>query len=190
MRLTNERDQEILRAGISDAAASLLEFMPTMGTGDAITFGEGVALPTRIKFDMLPNSALPKSNTASFTQNWALDMPDENFLNEIVNRWRQQTFNPGSADYSVEMPAASPPSAAEPPAAGPARRQLGFGAQSQGLRPTLPAPEWGDSARHRTAQPAGVPMAGQFPAPPPPPQPQAPSQAKESLASLLKQFRS
>ena len=31
LRLTNERDQEILKAGISDAAASLLEFMPTMG---------------------------------------------------------------------------------------------------------------------------------------------------------------
>ena len=54
MRLTNERDQQILRAGISDAASSLLDFMPTMGTGEAITFGEGVALPTRIKFDMLP----------------------------------------------------------------------------------------------------------------------------------------
>ena len=38
LRLTNERDQEILKAGISDAAASLLEFMPTMGTGEAITF--------------------------------------------------------------------------------------------------------------------------------------------------------
>ncbi len=60
MRLTNERDQEILRAGISDAAASLLEFMTTMGTGEAITFGEGVALPTRIKFDMLPADALPE----------------------------------------------------------------------------------------------------------------------------------
>ena len=60
MRLTNERDQEILRAGISDAAASLLEFMSTMGTGEAITFGEGVALPTRIKFDLLPEDDMPE----------------------------------------------------------------------------------------------------------------------------------
>ncbi len=75
MRLTNERDQDILRAGISDAAASLLEFMPTMGTGEAVTFGEGVSLPTRIKFDLLPRHALPKSSTASFTRNWAIDVP-------------------------------------------------------------------------------------------------------------------
>ena len=39
LRLSNERDQEILKAGISDAAASLLEFMPTMGQGEAIAFG-------------------------------------------------------------------------------------------------------------------------------------------------------
>ena len=55
MRLTNERDQEILRAGISDAAASLLEFMPTMGTGDAITFiiEEVIAMKGKIKIDGL-----------------------------------------------------------------------------------------------------------------------------------------
>ena len=103
MRLTNERDQEILRAGISDAAASLLEFMPTMGTGEAITFGEGVALPTRIKFDMLPAEAWPKSNTASFTKNWAKDMPDDNFLHDIVERWRAQSHNPDGLDYAAEV---------------------------------------------------------------------------------------
>jgi DNA helicase HerA-like ATPase len=194
MRLTNERDQEILRAGISDAAASLLEFMPTMGTGDAITFGEGVALPTRIKFDMLPNNALPKSNTASFTQNWARDLPDDNFLHEVVNRWRQQTFNPGAADYTIETTTAPPPPVppapppGEPAGAPGLRRQPGFG-QQPGLRPTLQPAEWSEAAQRRTAQPAGVPMPGQFPAPPPP-QPQSGQQAKESLASLLKQFRS
>jgi DNA helicase HerA-like ATPase len=97
MRLTNERDQEILKAGISDAAASLLEFMPTMGTGEAVTFGEGVSLPTRIKFDLLPSHALPKSSTASFTRNWAIDVPEDGFLQAIVARWRQQSY---AVEYS------------------------------------------------------------------------------------------
>ncbi len=179
MRLTNERDQEILRAGISDAAASLLEFMPTMGTGDAITFGEGVALPTRIKFDMLPASALPKSNTASFTQNWARDLPDDNFLQEVVARWRQQTFNPGAADYSLE----TSPADVQPGQ----RRQQAYTPQP-GARPS-PYPG-SEGLAARPAQPAGNPMAGKFPPAPPQPQPQSPQQAKESLASLLKQFRS
>ncbi len=102
MRLTNERDQEILKAGISDAAASLLEFMPTMGTGEAVTFGEGVSLPTRIKFDLLPRHALPKSSTASFTRNWSIDVPDEGFLDAIVARWRMQSYDIGYVDSSPE----------------------------------------------------------------------------------------
>ena len=113
MRLANERDQEILRAGISDAAGSLLEFMPTMGTGEAITFGEGVALPTRIKFDMLPAEEWPKSNTASVTGSWAREMPDDGFLQEIVLRWRAQSFTPGG--LRLRRAPAGQPSASSPP---------------------------------------------------------------------------
>lgn len=132
MRLTNERDQEILKAGISDAAASLMEFMPTMGTGEAVTFGEGVSLPTRIKFDLLPRHALPKSSTASFTRNWSIDVPDEGFLEAIVARWRMQSYDvgyedsaPEAADFNPETgqfgetDAASAPADAAAPAAAP-----------------------------------------------------------------------
>ena len=175
MRLTNERDQDILRAGISDAAASLLEFMSTMGTGEAITFGEGVALPTRIKFDMLPEDEWPKSNTASFTSNWAKDLPDDSFLHEIVHRWRAQTFNPDSANYAVEAPSAqvavpSHPSVRRDPLQ-PAAAQ-----QRPGIQP--PPPGFGQQI---PAQPI---RASASPAPlPPPPGQQA------SLANLIKQFR-
>ena len=174
MRLTNERDQEILRAGISDAAASLLEFMPTMGTGEAITFGEGVALPTRIKFDMLPANSWPKSNTASFTKNWAKDLPDDSYLHDIVLRWRAQSHNPESLGYEVPapQPAALPvhPAAAAPAPAAPQtiRRQPVAGATA------------GFATGHR-------------PAPPPPPQPAPAAGAanqQQSLASLIRQFRS
>jgi DNA helicase HerA-like ATPase len=116
MRLANERDQQILRAGISDAASSLLEFMPTMGTGEAITFGEGVALPTRIKFDILPAAEWPKSNTASFTRNWAQVIPSDGFLNDIVSRWRAQSHNPDAqGDQSLLAPAPLLPEPPPPP---------------------------------------------------------------------------
>ena len=45
MRLANERDQQILRAGISDAAGSLLEFMPTMGTAKPSPSAKGLPFP-------------------------------------------------------------------------------------------------------------------------------------------------
>ena len=180
LRLTNERDQAILKAGISDAAASLLEFMPTMGTGEAITFGEGVALPTRIKFDMLPANELPRSNTASFTKNWARDVPDESFLQEIVQRWRAQTHNPDAANYSVEVtapeaqPAAIPQFAPVPPPVQAA--PTGFGQAQPAVPP--PMPERPSIRRQPAAQPAATQ------------QPQVPlPTAQQNLASLLKQFR-
>jgi uncharacterized protein len=192
LRLTNERDQEILRAGISDAAASLLEFMPTMGAGEAITFGEGVALPTRIKFDLLPAHELPRSNTASFTTNWAKDLPDDTFLHEVVSRWRAQTYNPDSSNYSIDSAAAietgpTPQSAApntqrpdplnpQPLARPSLRRDPPGSAQPQGFIQPQPA-----------AAPTGF---GRSAPPPPPPQPKPdPNATQPSLASLIKQFR-
>jgi len=129
MRLVNERDQAILRAGISDAASSLLDFMPNMGTGEAITFGEGVALPTRIKFDVLPAAQWPMSNTGSVTASWAREMPEDNFLQDIVLRWRAQSFSPEGTVFDVPQQATfgqqapPPPSgAAAPDLAAPLRR--------------------------------------------------------------------
>ena len=177
MRLTNERDQDILRAGISDAAASLLEFMSTMGTGEAITFGEGVALPTRIKFDMLPADEWPKSNTASFTTNWARDLPDDSFLNEVVSRWRAQTFNPDSANYVVEAPAVQ----VAVPQHSSIRRETLPAAADQ-LRPGIQPPPQG-FGQQAPAQPLRRSADLAQPAP-------APAQGQQaSLANLIKQFR-
>ncbi|MDE2385543.1 MAG: DUF87 domain-containing protein [Alphaproteobacteria bacterium] len=195
MRLTNERDQEILRAGISDAAASLLEFMPTMGAGEAITFGEGVALPTRIKFDLLPAAELPRSNTASFTKNWAKDMPDDSFLLEVVNRWRAQTYNPDSSSYTLEEPLAAPAAAVAPPPVAAPQPQTGFGrvqpaptpapatqpaAHANGARPSLRREGYAPNGAAQQASPAR-PAAT--------PAPQAADYGQPSLASLIKQFR-
>jgi len=171
MRLTNERDQQILRAGISDAAASLLEFMSTMGTGEAITFGEGVALPTRIKFDMLPADAWPKSNTASFTKNWAMDLPDDSFLHDIVHRWRAQSHNPDGLGYTAETPAMAPVAEAPPH-----------------VPPPAAAPPAAPSIRRQPGASFGQPVPPKAPAAPIPP-PSQPGQ-QQRLASLIRQFRS
>ena len=54
MRLANERDQALLRSAVSDAAANLLSFVPSLGTREVLAFGEGVALPTRLRFKEVP----------------------------------------------------------------------------------------------------------------------------------------
>ena len=57
MRLANERDQALIRSAVSDAAANLLSFIPSLGTREVFTFGSGVALPTRMRFQELPAGA-------------------------------------------------------------------------------------------------------------------------------------
>src|SRR5262249_37494435 len=41
MRMANDRDQALLRAAVSDAAANLLDFVPSLGTREVVAFGEG-----------------------------------------------------------------------------------------------------------------------------------------------------
>jgi len=90
MRLANQADQEALRAAVPDASTSLLSCLPSLGLGEAIAVGEGVPLPTRIRFDALPRESVPRSLTASFTDGWSIDMDDEGFIARIVEQWRAQ----------------------------------------------------------------------------------------------------
>lgn len=90
MRLANQADQEALKAAIPDASTSLLACLPSLGLGEAIAVGEGVPLPTRIRFDALPREAVPRSLTASFTDGWSVDVDDKAFIARIVEQWRAQ----------------------------------------------------------------------------------------------------
>jgi uncharacterized protein len=187
LRLTNERDQEILRAGISDAAASLLDFMPTMGAGEAVTFGEGVALPTRIKFDLLPANELPRSSTASFTKNWARDLPDDSFMQEVVNRWRNQTHNPDAASYAVEAAPVAQVALAEVPADSFATSPAPTFAAPAAPAPAFAAPQPISPQTPGTAPPAPRPSIRRDPSAAPAaavaPQPQVPSFGQMQQAS-------
>ncbi len=88
LRMSNDRDQQIVQSAVSDTGSGLLEFLPALGQREAIAFGDGVTLPVRIKFDELPKSALPRSSTARFSEKWQHSVGDEGFLDQVVERWR------------------------------------------------------------------------------------------------------
>lgn len=90
MRLANQADQEALRAAVPDASTSLLACLPSLGLGEAIAIGEGVPMPTRIRFDGLPANAVPRSLTACFTDGWSVEIEDNSFIDRIVEQWRAQ----------------------------------------------------------------------------------------------------
>jgi DNA helicase HerA-like ATPase len=88
LRMSNDRDQAIVQSAVADTGAGLLEFLPSLGQREAIAFGDGMALPVRIKFDELPKHCLPRSSSAKFTEKWQTSLNDEGFLDQIVERWR------------------------------------------------------------------------------------------------------
>ena len=87
MRMSNDRDHAILRSAVSDAAANLLNFVPSLGTREVFAFGEGVALPTRLTFMDLPPHCRPYNETVA---NWRMDRGaiDQEFVMSVVERWR------------------------------------------------------------------------------------------------------
>ncbi len=99
LRMSNDRDQEIVASAISDTGSGLLEFLSALGQREAIAFGDGVTLPVRIKFDELPKSAMPRSSTAKFSDRWQKSVEDEGFLEQIVERWRSS--GTGTEDTSA-----------------------------------------------------------------------------------------
>ena len=93
MRMTNDRDQAIVRSAVSDAAANLLAFLPSLGTGEVFAFGEGVALPTRLKLKQLPSHLIPKSDAVSGAQTDFAIGTNQEFLARVLDRWRGATTN-------------------------------------------------------------------------------------------------
>jgi DNA helicase HerA-like ATPase len=93
MRMTNDRDQAIVRSAVSDAAANLLAFLPSLGTGEVFAFGEGVALPTRLKLKQLPPHLIPKSDAVSDASTDFVTGTNQEFLARVLDRWRGATTN-------------------------------------------------------------------------------------------------
>jgi len=91
MRMANDNDQAIVRSAVPEAGSSLIAFLASLGTREAIAFGEGVPLPTRFRFKDLPADRLPRSTSgqqARFDKSRPLDT---DFLNAVVDRWREST---------------------------------------------------------------------------------------------------
>lgn len=138
MRMTNDRDQSLLRSAVADTAANFLAFLPSLGTGEAFAFGEGVALPARIKFRQLPAQLLPRSETVlSAGGNAASEHPS---LAAVVERWRGRVSKPRAAGEAPPAEIKPPPlvPAEMPPAA--ALDPNRFTLLRRPLEPTPPAP--------------------------------------------------
>jgi DNA helicase HerA-like ATPase len=88
MRMVNDRDQALLRSAVTDAAANLVAFVPSLGTREVVGFGEGFPLPTRLSFKLLAAERVPRSET--FREVGPRDevADAQSFVKQVVERWR------------------------------------------------------------------------------------------------------
>jgi hypothetical protein len=114
MRLSNDRDQALIRSAASEAAANLLAFIPSLATREAFTFGPGVSLPTRLTFSELPAAMRPCSDAAGNTRAEAGANISQDLISMVIDRWRNATAHQRARDFDpVDMSAPVDPVSAQ-----------------------------------------------------------------------------
>lgn len=98
MRMSNDRDQSLLRSAVADHGADLFAFVPSLGTREAIAFGAGVPLPTRLTFPEIPSAAIPKSESFAGNHGVNVDTSELDFISAVVDRWRRATMSQQNAN--------------------------------------------------------------------------------------------
>jgi DNA helicase HerA-like ATPase len=117
MRMSNDRDQALLRSAVSDSAANLFAFVPSLGTREALAFGVGVPLPTRLTFATLPPHLIPRSEAFANERIPSGGAHNIDFISSVVERWRGSTLSlrPGQDEPSRDAkPAATAPETVPP----------------------------------------------------------------------------
>jgi DNA helicase HerA-like ATPase len=116
MRMANDRDQALLRSAVTDAAANLIAFVPSLATRELVGFGEGFPLPTRLKFRALAAERIPRSET--FQHPGPRDEPGDEraFIKAVIERWRGAAGakNSASDDSGADGDGAAKPASPSP----------------------------------------------------------------------------
>jgi len=153
MRLSNDRDQELIRSAVSDAAANLLSFIPSLGTREVFAFGPGVALPTRMRFAELPPALRPNSEAAGSTRSDGGSQMNRDLLSSVIERWRSASMSNRMAEDAYgdvgsphdspalqpQAPQAAAPAGHAPPLQPSSYQQSSYapGPQAGGLRSSI-----------------------------------------------------
>jgi DNA helicase HerA-like ATPase len=88
MRLSTDRDQQVVRANTHEGALDLLDFLPLLGDREAIILGEGVVMPMRVRFRDITANRLPTIRHEGFSKGWRSALFNTAALEEVVRRWR------------------------------------------------------------------------------------------------------
>jgi DNA helicase HerA-like ATPase len=91
LRLTNDRDQAVVKKLLPDSFKGITDCLPLLDTGEALILGDSILLPNRIKLDK--PTIEPDSMTKNFWNEWAINQPDNDSLKEAIENLRSQSRN-------------------------------------------------------------------------------------------------
>jgi hypothetical protein len=89
LRLSSERDQEVIRGSTYEGMLDLVDFLPLLGDREAIVLGQGVSMPMRVRFDDLGKRGTPHNRHVVFSKAWKSPNLNREGLEELVGRWRR-----------------------------------------------------------------------------------------------------
>jgi len=105
MRLSNDRDQEIIKSAIPNSSISTTSFLSSIGNGEAIAFGEAISVPMRMRFARVEKKYLPKANGVA--EKGSEDTPDTVDLRTVIARMRAVS-GPDISAFQQSYSAATP----------------------------------------------------------------------------------
>ncbi|WP_210013923.1 ATP-binding protein [Pseudomonas palmensis] len=89
LRINNSTDRGIVKAAMSDGLAGIVDSLPILRTGEAIIVGEAAQLPTRCRFNVLPDDKYPNSGDPKIGEKWNSSRSNEDY-SRLVRAWRNQ----------------------------------------------------------------------------------------------------
>jgi hypothetical protein len=97
LRMNNSRDRGHIKSAIQDELQTIVDLLPSLRTGEGIVSGEGVKIPSRVKFYKASNT--PKSSDPLVSQLWKDEKENiEDNYKKLVNLWRNQKLKEETND--------------------------------------------------------------------------------------------
>lgn len=87
LRLTNDRDQGVVKKLLPDSMEGFTELLPILDIGEALIVGDSVLLPTRVKLS--PPQQKPLSATVDFWDEWSKEDKKSDIIRAVENMRKQ-----------------------------------------------------------------------------------------------------
>ena len=88
LRLTNDKDQNVVKSLVPDSLKGMLECLPILDVGESIILGDSILLPNRVK--IYEPTVKPYSDTKKFWSEWNEKKQEKSNLIKAIENFRAQ----------------------------------------------------------------------------------------------------